>query len=106
MRVVRAPSGGLGVRWRMWSKMAEPPLNIKNSEAYRLASEIAEHTGKSLTRVVVDALRAEKDRIIQKKPDPAKLRKILKQVHALPDLDKRSGGEILADLYDQRGLWK
>ncbi len=86
--------------------MAEPPLNIKNAEAYRLASEIAEYTGKALTRVVLDALRAEKDRIVPRKSDRAEIRKILKQVHALPDLDKRSGDAILADLYDQRGLWK
>ncbi len=82
------------------------PLNIKNAEAYRLASEIAQHTGKSLTRVVLDALRAEKTRVVPRKPDRVKLRKTLRQAHALPDRDARSTAEILADLYDQRGLWK
>ena len=36
------------------------PLNIKDPEAYQLASEIARHTGKTLTRVVVDALKHER----------------------------------------------
>jgi antitoxin VapB len=82
------------------------PLNIKNAEAYRLASEIAEHTGKSLTRVVLDALRAEKERVVPAKPDRAKLRRILRQSHALPDLDSRTSAQILAGLYGERGLWK
>lgn len=82
------------------------PLNIKNAEAYRLASEIARHTGKSLTRVVVDALRAEKERLVPRNPDRAKLRRILKQAHGLPDLDGRPAQDVLADFYDERGLWK
>ncbi len=86
--------------------MPATPLNIKNGEAYRLASEIAGQTGKSLTRVVLDALRAEKDRMVPRKSDRAKLRKILKQAHALPDLDTRPASKILAGMYDQRGLWK
>ena len=35
-------------------------LNIKNDEAYELASEIAKMTGKSLTLVVTEALRSSK----------------------------------------------
>ncbi len=35
-------------------------LNIKNDEAYELASEIAKLTGKSLTLVVTEALRSSK----------------------------------------------
>lgn len=80
-------------------------MNIKNEEAHRLASEIAAHTGKSLTRVVLDALRAESERLGPRKTDRAKLSRILKRVHALPDLDERTGAEILADLYDGRGQW-
>lgn len=34
-------------------------LNIKNAEAERLARRIAKRTGKSITRVLIDALRAE-----------------------------------------------
>lgn len=34
-------------------------LNIKNDEAERLARRLAKRTGKSITRVLIDALRAE-----------------------------------------------
>jgi hypothetical protein len=81
-------------------------LNIKDAEAYQLASEIAEHTGKGLTRVVVDALRHEKQRILPRKIDRAKVDAILAEAHALPDLDARSGDELIADLYEQNGLPK
>jgi antitoxin VapB len=37
-------------------------LNIKNEDAYRLASRLSELTGESLTRVVTKALRTELDR--------------------------------------------
>ena len=37
-------------------------LNIKSEDAYRLASRLAELTGKSLTTVVTKALQAELDR--------------------------------------------
>jgi antitoxin VapB len=87
-------------------EMGGKPLNIKNEEAYRVASEIAEHTGKSLTRVVLEALRAEKDRVAPRKPDQSRIRRILKQAHSLPDLDPRSGREILDGLYDERGFWR
>jgi antitoxin VapB len=40
-------------------KSTLPALNIKDPEAYKLAKEIAQLTGKSLTRVVIDALRKE-----------------------------------------------
>ena len=77
-----------------------PVLNIKDAEAYRLASHIAEITGKSLTRVVLDALRAESERVRPPAPDLAKARAILSKVNQLPVLDDRSGEAILADLYD------
>jgi antitoxin VapB len=37
-------------------------LNIKNEEAYRLASRLSELTGESLTSVVIKALRTELER--------------------------------------------
>lgn len=43
------------------------PLNIKDPSAYQLATEIAEVTGKSLTRVVVDSLQHEKERLLQER---------------------------------------
>lgn len=38
-------------------------LNIKNAEAYNLASEIAQLTGRSMTAVVIDALRQQLNHI-------------------------------------------
>ncbi len=35
-------------------------MNIKNAEAYEIASALAEKAGTSLTQVVLDALRAQK----------------------------------------------
>lgn len=82
-----------------------PVLIVKDAEAYRLASQIAEITGKSLTRVVVDALRAENVRVRTPVPDLANARRILADVNKLPVLDSRSG-ELLSDLYDDQGLLK
>lgn len=82
------------------------PLNIKDPEAYELASDIAQTTGKSLTRVVIDALRREKQ-MLRTAPEPidmAKVRAILAELHAMPEVDSRSPDEILNDLYDQNGL--
>ena len=43
------------------------PLNIKNPEAHRLASELARVTGKSITQAVTDALRQQ---LAQEKREP------------------------------------
>ena len=82
------------------------PLNIKDPEAYQLASLIARQTGKSLTRVVVDALRHEKDRLVPRNIDRVKAGEVLARAHALPDVDDRPSAEIVADLYDNRGMWR
>ncbi|MCZ2076131.1 MAG: type II toxin-antitoxin system VapB family antitoxin [Bryobacterales bacterium] len=81
------------------------PLNIKDPEAYRLASDIARHTGKSLTRVVVDALRREREAL---KPasleiDMERVRAILVRLDSGPAAD-RSVSAVLNELYDERGL--
>lgn len=79
------------------------PLNIKDAEAYWLASEIARHTGKSLARVVVDALRAEHARTVPVEWDL--LEEVLAKVHAMPDQDPRPSSEIFAELYSsERGF--
>lgn len=38
-------------------------LNLKSDEAYRLARELSERTGKSMTATVIDALRERLDRV-------------------------------------------
>ena len=77
------------------------PLNIKDPEAYQLASDIARHTGKSLTRVVVDALKAEHARTVPAEWDL--LEQCLEKVHAIPDQDPRPASEIFAELYSDEG---
>jgi antitoxin VapB len=84
------------------------PLNIKDPEAYQLASEIAQLTGKTLTRVVVDALRHEKQtlKLEPEEINVARVRQILAQMHSMPEADPRSAEKILDDLYDEHGLPK
>jgi hypothetical protein len=81
-------------------------LTIENAEAYRLAAEIAQVTGLSLERVVVEALQHEKERITPRKFDRERVRQILAEVDSLPVRDARSAAEILGDLYDEQGLPK
>jgi antitoxin VapB len=80
------------------------PLNIKDPVAYELASEIAEATGKSLTRVVVDSLRNEKARLIkQREIDRKKVSEIIRRVkrRRLPRSGK-TPEEIIG--YNEKGL--
>ena len=80
-------------------------LSIKNPEADRLARELAETTGESLTEVVITALRERLQRE-QGRTAPNRLRdelrKIRKRCSQLPVLDPRTSDEILG--YDDRGL--
>jgi len=80
-------------------------LNIKNPEAHRLAQELAEATGNSLTDVVTEALRESLTAHRQKDTFEmlwAEVEEIQRFVVDLPDLDTRPADEILG--YDQQGL--
>ncbi len=81
------------------------PLSIKNAETEKLAREISEETGESLTEVITVALRDRLQRmrgrrhaknLVQEVDD------ILHRIDALPSLDDRSEDEILG--YDSLGL--
>lgn len=80
-------------------------LSIKDPEADRLARELAERTGETLTEAVIVALR---DRLKRERgrsrPRPLReeLAEIRRRCAALPVLDERSPEEILG--YDERGL--
>lgn len=80
-------------------------LNIKNDEADRLARELAELTGESLTEVVIEALRErlqrESGRMLSfgLRED---LVRIQQRIAKLPRLDARSDEEIIG--YDETGL--
>jgi len=80
-------------------------LNIKNPEAHRLATELAEATGGSLTDAVTEALR---DRLATVRHDDsvdlllAEVKEIQAFVATLPERESRSPEEILG--YDEFGL--
>jgi antitoxin VapB len=79
-------------------------LNIKNDEAHKLATELAELTGESLTSAVTGALRERLARELRRRrPDriTARLMKIGSRYAALADTG-RGPDEILG--YDDHGL--
>ncbi|MEM1044054.1 MAG: type II toxin-antitoxin system VapB family antitoxin [Bacteroidota bacterium] len=83
-------------------------LNIKNADAHRMASELARLTGESLTEAVTRAIEqrldAERRRTIEARGSLAeRIRPLVEKINAMPELDSRSGDEIL---YDEDGLPK
>lgn len=81
------------------------PISIKNPEADRLARELAEATGETITETVVRALR-ERLRRVRGRSRPIPLREELRAIRercaALPVLDARTPDEIIG--YDEHGL--
>lgn len=81
-------------------------LNIKSDEAHRLAKELAEARGSTLTDVVTEALREQVATQDVAGTDTALLlasvQDIQRFVAALPDRDSRTPEEILG--YDDLGL--
>lgn len=80
-------------------------LNIKDPEAHRLAHAIAEATGQTMTRVVIEALRERYERLQRRKGKAS--------VEELLAIAKRASAHVKqpyldhADLlYDERGLPK
>jgi len=80
-------------------------LNIKNDEAHRMARELAEARGTTLTDAVASALEAALEATVET-GDPgvllAEVAGIQSFVADLPDRDSRSPEEILG--YDEAGL--
>jgi antitoxin VapB len=80
-------------------------LNIKNPEADELARQLAERTGRTITDVVVVALREAFAREMGR-ARPRSLRDELLEIGrrcaALPDQDQRSAEEILG--FDEIGV--
>ena len=80
-------------------------LNIRNSEAERLAAELARQTGESKTEAVTKPLR---DRLMRVRRERTKrrladeLEEIAEHCANLPVLDSRRAEEILG--YDEVGL--
>ena len=80
-------------------------LNIKSTEADRLARELSSETGESLTEAVTKALKERLARCRRRKVGARRLalRSIRERVSALPVLDDRSDDEILG--YDDEGTF-
>lgn len=80
-------------------------INIKNEEADRLAHELAQKTGESLTETVINALR---ERLIRQEGRKSvmamdeDIMEIGRRCAALPELDSRASDEILG--YDKIGV--
>jgi len=78
-------------------------LNIKNEETHRLAQELAQLTGESMSAAVTEALRQRLERV-KNKGMAERIRKISRESAArlkgkpLPDIDDL--------LYDENGLFK
>jgi antitoxin VapB len=82
-------------------------LSIKSQEADRLARELAQATGESITDAVVAALRERLDRERRRRGARterfhARLKRIQERVARLPVLDSRAPEEIIG--YDRHGL--
>lgn len=79
-------------------------FSIKNPEADRLARQLARKTGENLTDAVTVALRERLQRVSprSKKLAHARIRKIVRQLAAIPDADTRPLEELLG--YDEHGL--
>jgi len=81
------------------------PLSIKNDITERLARQVAEVTGESLTEAIQKALRERLDRLKHRRNSQilsSQLEEILRRVDQLPILDSRTADEILG--YDEHGL--
>jgi antitoxin VapB len=85
-------------------------LNIKNPETYRLAKELADETGQSMTAAVTAAVRAQLERIrAERRDDPeARVQRILTMAAEIgrrmpPGYLDQDFDELL---YDENGLPK
>ncbi len=76
-------------------------LSIKSTTADRLARELAEMTGESLTEAVVASLETRLDLERRRKRNRT-LDDIIERFRALPVLDERSPEDIVG--YDEHGL--
>jgi antitoxin VapB len=81
------------------------PLSIKNAATERLARQVAEKTGESLTEAIQRSLEERWERLKQQRKEhilAGQLDDLLRRVDALPTLDSRSEDEILG--YDENGI--
>lgn len=77
-------------------------LSVKNEEADRLARELAETTGESITEAVLVALRERLERERRWVSVATRLTRLAEEVSEYPVLDGRSADEILD--FDDAGI--
>jgi len=79
-------------------------LNIKDATAHRLAKELAERRGTTMTEAVTDAIAEALERTStpQMSPKLLRLEEISRRAANLPVLDARTADEIVG--YDAQGL--
>ncbi len=80
-------------------------LSIRNSEAERLAREVAARSGENITQAIIHSLQERLQRLRQEQQVVARLEElqaIAGRCQALPDLDQRPVDEILG--YDENGV--
>lgn len=79
-------------------------LSIKHPEADRLARELADRTGETITEAVTKAIRERLVRETGRTPEAirASIDRIVAEVALLPVYDDRTADEILG--YDENGL--
>lgn len=80
-------------------------LSIKNDGTERIARQVADETGESLTEAIRKALEERWDRLKARRRNRVlsdQLEDVLRRVDALPTLDSRSDDQILG--YDEHGM--
>jgi antitoxin VapB len=81
------------------------PLSIKNEAAERLARQVADATGESITEAIQKSLAERWERLKERRRGrilAQQVDDILRRVDALPTLDSGTPDEILG--YDEHGL--
>ena len=81
-------------------------LNIKNAEAYDLARELARLTGRSMTTVVLEALRQQRAELLRQKQKEERVQELMAiaqrcAAHIIQPVRAVAHGDIL---YDASGL--
>ena len=79
-------------------------LNIKNAEAYALASELARLTGRSMTAVVLEALRQRREQLLLAQQKEARVQELMAigqrcAAHIVQPVKAMDHGDLLYDAH-------